>query len=42
MPDELLVDNILSFLIAGFDTTAFALTWTLYLISQSPEWEAHT
>ena len=30
----------LSFLIAGFDTTAFALTWTLYLISQSPEWEA--
>jgi cytochrome P450 len=40
MPDELLVDNILSFLIAGFDTTAFALTWTLYLISQSPEWEA--
>ena len=40
MPDELLVDNILSFLIAGFDTTAFSLTWTLYLISQSPEWEA--
>ena len=40
MPDELLVDNILSFLIAGFDTTAFALTWTLYLISQSPEWKA--
>jgi cytochrome P450 len=40
MPDELLVDNILSFLIAGFDTTAFALTWTIYLISQSPEWEA--
>ena len=39
MPDELLVDNILSFLIAGFDTTAFSLTWTLYLISHSPEWE---
>jgi cytochrome P450 len=39
MSDELLADNILSFLIAGFDTTAFALTWTLFLISQSPEWE---
>ncbi|MFN8060452.1 MAG: cytochrome P450 [Vicinamibacterales bacterium] len=40
MSDELLVDNVLSFLIAGFDTTAFALTWTLYLVSRSPEWEA--
>ena len=40
MSDELLVDNILSFLMAGYDTTAFSLTWTLYLISQSPEWEA--
>ena len=40
MSNELLVDNILSFLIAGFDTTAFALTWTLYLIARSPEWEA--
>lgn len=38
--DELLVDNIVSFLVAGYDTTAFALTWTLYLLSQSPEWEA--
>jgi cytochrome P450 len=40
MPDELLVDNIVTFLMAGFDTTAFWLTWTLYLIAQSPEWEA--
>jgi cytochrome P450 len=40
MSDELLVDNIVSFLMAGYDTTAFALTWTLYLISKSPEWEA--
>jgi cytochrome P450 len=39
MPGELLVDNIVSFLMAGYDTTALALTWTLYLISQSPEWE---
>jgi cytochrome P450 len=39
MPDELVVNNILSFLVAGYDTTALAMTWTLYLISQSPEWE---
>jgi cytochrome P450 len=39
MADELLVDNVLSFLMAGYDTTAFALTWTLYLVSRSPEWE---
>lgn len=40
MPDGLLVDNIVSFLMAGFDTTAFALTWTLFLIAKSPDWEA--
>jgi cytochrome P450 len=40
MPDDLLVDNIVAFLVAGYDTTAFALTWTLFLIAQSPQWEA--
>jgi cytochrome P450 len=40
MSDEHLVDNLVSFLMAGYDTTAFSLTWTLYLISRSPEWEA--
>ncbi len=40
MSDELLVDNAVAFLMAGYDTTALALTWTLYLISQSPGWEA--
>jgi len=39
MSDENLVDNIVAFLMAGYDTTAFALAWTLYLIAQSPEWE---
>ncbi len=39
MADDNLVDNLVAFLMAGYDTTAFALTWTLYLISQSPEWE---
>ena len=40
MTDALLVDNIVAFLMAGYDTTALALTWTLYLISRSPQWEA--
>jgi cytochrome P450 len=40
MSDELVVGNLLAFLIGGNDTTAFALAWTLYLISQSPHWEA--
>jgi cytochrome P450 len=40
MSDELVVGNILAFLVGGNDTTAFALAWTLYLISQSPHWEA--
>jgi cytochrome P450 len=39
LTDELVVDNTVSFLMAGYDTTALALTWTLYLISQSPDWE---
>jgi cytochrome P450 len=40
MSDALLVDNIVAFLMAGYDTTAFSLTWTLYLLAHSPEWEA--
>jgi cytochrome P450 len=40
MSEELIVDNITAFLMAGYDTTAFALTWTIYLISRSPAWEA--
>jgi cytochrome P450 len=40
MSDDLLVDNIVAFLMAGYDTTAFSLTWTLYLVAHSPEWEA--
>jgi cytochrome P450 len=39
MSRELVVDNIVSFLMAGYDTTALALAWSLYLISQSPDWE---
>src|SRR5680860_1016585 len=40
MSDEQLVDNLLTFLLAGHHTIAMALTWTLYLTSRAPEWEA--
>lgn len=39
LSDEQMVDNLLSFLIAGHATTARALTWALYLVACSPEWE---
>jgi cytochrome P450 len=40
MNDEELVDNLLTFYMAGHETTAKALTWTLYLLAQSPQWTA--
>jgi cytochrome P450 len=40
MSDELVADNIIAFLLAGNDTMSFSLIWTLYLVAQSPEWEA--
>lgn len=39
MPDERIVDNLATFLAAGHDTTAKALTWTLYLLARAPEWQ---
>ncbi|MEL7032950.1 MAG: cytochrome P450 [Pseudomonadota bacterium] len=34
LSDAQLADNILGFILAGYETTAAALTWTLYLISE--------
>jgi cytochrome P450 len=39
MSEKQLVDNLLTFLAAGHETTAKALTWTLYLVSRAPQWQ---
>ncbi|WP_276250055.1 cytochrome P450 [Haloarcula rara] len=39
MPDEQIRDEMLTFLVAGHETTALALTYTLDLLSRNPEAE---
>ncbi len=38
MNDQQLIDNLLTFYLAGHETTARALTWTLFLLSRFPDW----
>jgi cytochrome P450 len=33
-------DNVMTFIFAGHETTANALAWTLYLLSEFPDWDA--
>lgn len=40
MTDAELADNLLTFVVAGHETTALALTWALWLIGNSPAVEA--
>ncbi|HBH41555.1 MAG TPA: hypothetical protein DD732_08280 [Rhizobiales bacterium] len=39
MPDSLIIDNVVTFLMVGQETTVQALTWTLYLLALFPEWQ---
>jgi cytochrome P450 len=39
MPDALIVDNVVTFLMAGHETTSQALTWALYLLALFPDWQ---
>src|SRR5581483_4236027 len=39
MSDKQLRDEVLTFLLAGHETTALALTWTWYLLAQHPDAE---
>jgi cytochrome P450 len=39
MSDKQLRDEVLTFLLAGHETTALALTWTWYLLAQHPDVE---
>jgi len=41
MSDKELIDEVLTLIVAGHETTAAALTWTWYLISQHPDTQAH-
>ncbi|KAI1126027.1 cytochrome P450 [Nemania abortiva] len=37
--DDELADQLLTFLVAGHDTTSASLAWACYLLAQNPEWK---
>ena len=39
LTDDEIADNIVTFIAAGHETTALALSWVLYLIANIPEWQ---
>jgi cytochrome P450 len=39
MADATIIDNLTTFLLAGHETTAKALTWTFYVLARAPEWQ---
>ncbi len=39
MDEEQVVNNVVTLLAAGHETTAKALTWTLYLLARAPDWQ---
>ena len=38
LSDQELIDEVMTLVIAGHDTTASALTWTVYCLTQNPQW----
>jgi cytochrome P450 len=38
LSDDQVIDNMITFLAAGHETSARSLAWTFYLLSQSPDW----
>ena len=39
MSDSLIIDNVVTFLMVGQETTAQALSWALYVLALFPEWQ---
>ncbi|UTW56108.1 cytochrome P450 [Kordiimonas sp. SCSIO 12610] len=40
LSDDQVIDNMITFLAAGHETSARSLAWTFYLVSEAPDWAA--